>query len=75
MARNQGFSILDRRYYAIGEKARPNPFGYLCGTWKPRNLPLRKGKQVARRTEKIAGIGNGKKRTLCCNDRDTVLKH
>lgn len=23
-----------------GEKASPNPFGYLCGTWKPRNLPV-----------------------------------
>jgi hypothetical protein len=53
-----------------GEKASPNPFGYLCGTWKPRNLPLRKGKQTVRRAEKVAGIGKRKKRMPCCNGKD-----
>ena len=55
-----------------GEKASPNSFGYLCRTWKLRNLPLRKGKQAARRAEKIAGIGYGKKRMPRCNGTDTV---
>ena len=52
--------------------ASPNPFGYLRGTWKPRNLPLRKGKQAVRQAEKVAGIGKRRKRTPLCNEADTV---
>ena len=39
---------------------RGNPVIFLC----------EKGKQTVRRAEKVAGIGNGRKRMLCCNGRD-----